>query len=281
MKKYYYIYKIINLINQKYYIGQHATNDLDDGYLGSGLKIKRSINKYGKENFKKIILEYATNYKELDILEEKYVTIDVLRDPLCMNLKTGGGNLNTRLSEESRKKISNSNKGRITSKETKQKISNAWHSKPIEEKQKISIKISKKLKGMFKDEKNPMFGKHWSPEERKQKSNSMKGKNKGMNNGMYGKKWSNEHIEMHSNIIKEWHKNNPHPMLGHKHSKESIQKISNASKGKNNGKFRKKFNMLKTTYPNLNFEFMLSDEFWLLDTNKRKKKIDSYIKENT
>ena len=39
MKKYYYFYKITNLINSHYY-GIHSTNDLDDHYMGSGDRLK-------------------------------------------------------------------------------------------------------------------------------------------------------------------------------------------------------------------------------------------------
>lgn len=35
MTMYYFIYKTTNLINGKYYIGQHRTECIDDGYLGS------------------------------------------------------------------------------------------------------------------------------------------------------------------------------------------------------------------------------------------------------
>ena len=39
---YYGIYKITNKVNGKMYIGQHITDDLDDGYLGSGKVIRSS-----------------------------------------------------------------------------------------------------------------------------------------------------------------------------------------------------------------------------------------------
>ena len=49
--KYHFLYKTTNLINNKYYYGMHSTYKLDDGYLGSGKRLRYSIRKYGKENF--------------------------------------------------------------------------------------------------------------------------------------------------------------------------------------------------------------------------------------
>jgi len=44
-----YNYITTNNINGKQYIGAHSTNNIDDGYLGSGLLITRAKKKYGKE----------------------------------------------------------------------------------------------------------------------------------------------------------------------------------------------------------------------------------------
>lgn len=90
-KKYHFVYKTTNLLTGKYYIGMHSTNDLNDGYLGSGKYLKRSIKKNKKENFKIEKIEFFENRKELIKGEKKIVTPELLKDPLCMNLREGGG----------------------------------------------------------------------------------------------------------------------------------------------------------------------------------------------
>ena len=87
---YYYLYKITNLLNNKYYIGMHQTKDLNDGYMGSGKIIKSAIKKYGIENFKKEILEFFINDEEMKKGEKKIIDTKILDDPLCYNLRLGG-----------------------------------------------------------------------------------------------------------------------------------------------------------------------------------------------
>ena len=41
----YTVYKIVNLTNEKYYIGVHKTSDPNDSYYGSGVAIKKAIKK--------------------------------------------------------------------------------------------------------------------------------------------------------------------------------------------------------------------------------------------
>lgn len=71
-KKYHFTYQTKCLINGKTYVGRHSTNNLEDGYLGSGKLLKRAISKYGKESFKLIILSFFETYEEL-ISEEKFI----------------------------------------------------------------------------------------------------------------------------------------------------------------------------------------------------------------
>ena len=63
--KYHIIYKTTNLINGKIYVGMHSTDNLNDGYLGSGWILKQAIKKYGKENFKREVLLVLSNRKLL------------------------------------------------------------------------------------------------------------------------------------------------------------------------------------------------------------------------
>lgn len=84
------IYKIINKVNGKMYIGQHITDDLDDGYMGSGKVIKLAIRKYGEEAFTKEWLEFAENAEDLNYLERMYVNEEWLARPDTYNLVLGG-----------------------------------------------------------------------------------------------------------------------------------------------------------------------------------------------
>ena len=58
------IYKTTNLVNGKIYIGQDKNNN--PNYYGSGKLLKLAIKKYGKQNFKKEILEECTSIDELN-----------------------------------------------------------------------------------------------------------------------------------------------------------------------------------------------------------------------
>ena len=55
MKKY-IIYRTTNTVNNKEYTGYHSTKDLNDGYLGSGKRLKPAIKKYGEDKFIRKIL---------------------------------------------------------------------------------------------------------------------------------------------------------------------------------------------------------------------------------
>lgn len=108
-REFHFIYKTTNLINGKYYIGMHSTNCLKDGYLGSGTYLRRSIKKYGRNNFQIEILSFCKDREELIEKEKELVHEGLVEDPSCMNLRLGGGNsgygfLNKKHSEETKLK---------------------------------------------------------------------------------------------------------------------------------------------------------------------------------
>lgn len=162
----YTLYKTINLKNSEYYIGVHKTDNPNDRYYGSGLRIKRSIKKYGKANFKKIILFCYDNAKQA-FLDETKILDECLLDEKCLNLARGGkggpnflGKKHTNktkkklsqialnrdeFSKEVRQKISESNRRRKISDETRKKLSDKAKQRIMtdEERQKISASLKK------------------------------------------------------------------------------------------------------------------------------------------
>lgn len=83
------VYKVTNKINERYYIGVHKTENVNDGYLGSGTAITRAIKKYGKENFNKEIL-FTTENQNQAYEKERELIQENINDPLNYNLHMGG-----------------------------------------------------------------------------------------------------------------------------------------------------------------------------------------------
>jgi hypothetical protein len=80
------------MINGKFYVGMHQTQNLNDGYMGSGKLIQRAIKKYGIENFKKEILWLCESFEELKEFEKGCITEEFLKENKgkCYNLLIGG-----------------------------------------------------------------------------------------------------------------------------------------------------------------------------------------------
>lgn len=89
-KKYNYFYKITNNINGHFYFGVHSTNNLDDGYMGSGKRLHIAYKKYGIENFSKEILKFFDTAKEAYEYEAEVVNESLVKDDTCYNIQQGG-----------------------------------------------------------------------------------------------------------------------------------------------------------------------------------------------
>jgi hypothetical protein len=87
---FYIVYRTTNLLNGKIYIGIHETNDLDDGYLGSGVLIQRALAKYGRENFSREILFTFVNRDATIAKEAELVTEEFVAREDTYNLTVGG-----------------------------------------------------------------------------------------------------------------------------------------------------------------------------------------------
>jgi hypothetical protein len=195
-RKYHYIYKTTNIINNKFYIGMHSTDNLNDGYLGSGKRLWFSINYHGKKNHKIEILEFCEDREKLKIREKEIVNNELINEKLCLNLQVGGGG--GIISEEHHKKMKVA-----SSKYQKEK----W--KDPEYSEKIKKILSENMKKGHKHRSNyNMFqGKKHSDETK----NKMKQKRKGTGvaelNSQYGTCWvskDNRCVKIKKNEIERW-----------------------------------------------------------------------------
>ena len=93
--KYNYFYRITNTINGHYYYGVHSTDNLNDGYMGSGKRLKMAFKKYGIGNFKKEIVRQCKSRKEACELEAAFVTEALIKDDNCYNVVLGGEQFTT------------------------------------------------------------------------------------------------------------------------------------------------------------------------------------------
>jgi len=105
-KTIHYLYKTTCLITGRYYVGMHSTSNLEDGYMGSGKRLRHSIRKYGVENHKKEIIAFFDTRELLIQAEENTITQEMVIDDNCMNLRSGGTGGMKWLSKEVISKIS-------------------------------------------------------------------------------------------------------------------------------------------------------------------------------
>ena len=181
------IYKTINLITNKCYIGKtnNGLNNRMKGHKHYALKIHnndyfhKSIKKYGWNNFEWKILCECTTPEILNIMETFYIIVHKTHvSEGGYNLTWGGdGSLGFKHSEETKQKISENMKiisnsiehkertrllGKRSTKhsdETKKKISEIVKSRPP-----ISEETRRKMSESNKGEKNAFFGKKHSEE---------------------------------------------------------------------------------------------------------------------
>lgn len=144
------LYKTTNLINNKYYYGIHSTEDVNDAYLGSGVLLCKAVKKYGKENFKREIVDTFDTRKESLLAEYDIVDPD---DENSYNLDVGGNGADEVhiRSEQVCQRISDARMGMKFAEDHRKNISKAV--KEVMKNQEVRDKISKSLVEHYK--KNP------------------------------------------------------------------------------------------------------------------------------
>lgn len=191
---YYYTYKItctVGSFSGKVYFGKHITDNLNDGYIGSGKLLKNHLKKY-PNGITREILEFYNSKEELNKAEYNLIHSH-LGQPYCLNLREGGDGgaltgdslkhmklkkIGKKQSDESNRKRSESLKGK-----KKTKTHPAWN-KGLKTPQNVRKKQSESHKGN-KPTKETLV----------KKSNSMKGKipyNKGKH-----KVWDNKELKIY------------------------------------------------------------------------------------
>jgi group I intron endonuclease len=187
------IYILENKINGMKYVGQTINfKKRLKKHLNDSMFIGRALQKYGIDNFDKLLLEEVPE-EELDYWETYYIRECNSIYPNGYNLESGGNKnkhvheetkkkisktetgrpspmKNRHHTEEARKKISEAGKGAIFSKERKEKIRKSKLGKPCPSYVKKLIsettkgrkrteEFKRKISKVTKGEKNPMFGK--------------------------------------------------------------------------------------------------------------------------
>lgn len=192
--RYHFLYKTVNKLTGKFYIGKHSTSDLDDGYIGSGIALLEDVSSIGKSNFSREILKFFDTKEEAYAAENLIVTEELIADPLCYNRMIGGFGGFDHLNGEVRPLYD-----LIRAK--------ARESKTDEENAEIGRK-----KARF-GESNGMFGTSRS----------------GEMNPRFGAVPSERDRANISNALKEYYKDKPGTRLGHKNKEETNKRVAEAN----------------------------------------------------
>jgi predicted GIY-YIG superfamily endonuclease len=194
LKKHHILYRTTNTVTGRFYIGIHSTSNLKDRYLGSGVRFRNELKKYGPKCFVFEILEYCNNRQTA--LRREFETLEtLLNDPNCLNLCQGGkaGGLDQVARAKSKEK------------RTYLKAHDAeWYAN-------YRDKVSKRLKEHYQTAPGTFTGRTHSSATIEKMKQAAKGRGVGNQNSQYGTCWitngsSNKKIKKTDPIPEEWYK---------------------------------------------------------------------------
>ena len=208
----YKVYKHTNTVNGKVYVGITSMDVKRRWENGNGYSKQqlfwRAIQKHGWHSFSHEILFDELSKQEAEQKEIELIAAYKSNDPKYgYNIQNGGNTLGKH-SEGTRRKISESNKGKIITHEQRLKISSTLKGRKLsfETRKRISESLKGK-NGFWYGKVGPTKGRKASPDELKRRSESQKGKTlseetkmkisealKGDKSVWYGKKRTDESI---------------------------------------------------------------------------------------
>lgn len=170
------IYKCENIVNGKVYIGQTIRSlkqRISSHYSAAKidtLYFHEALNKYNKSDFVWSEIDSASSLEELASKEQYWIAYyNSNTKEFGYNL-TSGGELNKRLSDSAKQKISIANKGKIISAETRQLLSERLKGRVVSND--TRLKHSMACSGS----NNPMYGKKFTEEHRRKIGEASKGR---------------------------------------------------------------------------------------------------------
>lgn len=155
------IYKITNLINNDFYIGSAVKlsrriyrhrHELKSG-THSNLILQRAVNKYGLNNFQVECLQFCNKEK---LIELEQFHVDTLNPKYNIYKQCVNSNLGRITSEETKQKISKSNKGKTVSEETRLLLRNINLGKKHSEETKLKMSLVRKGKTISEETREKM-----------------------------------------------------------------------------------------------------------------------------
>ena len=220
-KRKFIIYKVINKVNGKIYVGQtcytlevRKSHHIHDSKRKEPCYFHRAIRKYGAENFIWETVCLCLSKNEADTKESEFIKAFKAKVPIGYNLTDGGeGGLGFSLSKEARMKLRLVNLGKCASAETRAKMSASMKGRVCTPKTREKLRIAS-------------TGKHHSDETKAKLRKASTG-----NKNMVGKHLSDATKEKLSKV----NTGKPGTFLGRKHTAEARAKITAAQTGKKRG----------------------------------------------